>query len=66
MKAIILTYAPVDEKEKAILAGTGIYKIAINQHGSEYKPDARIISDYVLVKMCQMISLLLLALNVRV
>ncbi|MBR6127750.1 hypothetical protein IKQ21_08715, partial [bacterium] len=44
---------PVDNKEKAILAETKIFKIAINQHGTEYKPDARIITDYVLTDICK-------------
>jgi len=50
-KAIILTYAPVTEEEKNILQNTEIYKLAINQHGSIYKPDLRIVSDYILLKI---------------
>lgn len=53
MKAIILTYAPVKEEEKKLLRRTKVFKIAINQHGGEYKPTVRIISDYVLASMCK-------------
>lgn len=53
MKAIILTYAPVNEQEKKLLRKTKVFKIAINQHGGEYKPTVRIISDYVLANICR-------------
>lgn len=48
MKAIILTYAPVDEHEKEILKETNIFKLAINQHAEEFKPHMRICSDWIL------------------
>lgn len=46
MKAIILTYAPVSESEQKLLKNTHIAKLAINQHGEEYKPHIRICGDY--------------------
>ena len=48
MKAIILTYAPVQDFEHDILKNTNIFKLALNGHASDLKPDARIITDYVL------------------
>ncbi len=48
MKAIILTYAPVQDFEREILKNTNIFKLALNGHASDLKPDARIITDYVL------------------
>ena len=48
MKAIILTYAPIQDFERDILIRTNIFKLALNQHASELNPDARIITDYVL------------------
>ena len=45
-KAIILTYAPITEAEKLLLINTEIFKLAINQHCSELKPNCRIIADY--------------------
>lgn len=51
MEAIILTYAPVEGAEKEILAKTKIFKIALNQHAEEFRPNARIITDYILSKV---------------
>ena len=51
MKAIILTYAPVQDFEREILKQTKIFKLALNQHAKDLKPDARIITDYVLPKI---------------
>ncbi len=51
MKAIILTYAPISEQERSILQETKIYKLALNQHSRELRPNARIVSDYVLEKI---------------
>ena len=48
MKAIIVTYAPVQLYEQEILINTNIFKLALNQHAADLKPDARIISDYIL------------------
>lgn len=48
MKAIILTYAPVQDFEQEILSKTKIFKLALNQHAANLKPDERIITDYVL------------------
>ena len=53
MKAIILTYAPVNESEQEILKETNIFKLAINQHAEEYKPNIRFITDYILSCICQ-------------
>ena len=53
MKAIILTYAPINTYEKEILQKTKIYKLGLNHHASELNPNARIITDYVLPKICQ-------------
>ena len=51
MKAIILTYAPVQDFEREILVRTKIFKLALNQHASDLKPTKRIITDYVLSKI---------------
>lgn len=56
MKAIILTYTPVSNTEKYILQTTNIFKLALNQHAEELKPNARIISDYVLPKIYEKFS----------
>lgn len=53
MKAIILTYAPVEEYERKILKETDIFKLAINQHAEEYRPSIRFITDYILAEICQ-------------
>ena len=47
MKALILTNIELSELEKHQLLETKIFKLAINQHAEELKPDARIFSDYV-------------------
>ena len=51
MKAIILTYAPVQDFEREILKHTKIFKLALNQHAADLNPNARIITDYVLSKI---------------
>ena len=56
MKAIILTYAPVQDFEREILKQTKIFKLALNQHSKDLKPDARIITDYVLPKIIKTCS----------
>ena len=53
MKSIILTSAPVTKQEEEILKHTEIFKIALNQHAEELKPDIRIITDYVLADICK-------------
>lgn len=53
MKALILTYAPIAKAEKEVLIKTDIYKLALNHHAAEFNPNARIITDYVLPKICQ-------------
>ena len=56
MKAIILTYAHVNENEKELLKKTDTYKLALNHHAEEFEPNARIITDYVLPKICKKFS----------
>ena len=56
MKAIVLTYAPVEESEKEILKNTKIFKIALNSHAEEFNPDLRICSDYILSDLCRKFS----------
>ena len=51
MKAIILTYASVQNYEREILLRTNIFKLALNQHAKDLKPNARIITDYTLPKI---------------
>lgn len=46
MKGIILTYAPLTQEEKDLLTNTKIYKLALNQHADELKPNQRIVTDY--------------------
>lgn len=46
MKAIILTFAPITEKEEKLLTDTKIFKLAINGWAEYLKPDLRIVSDY--------------------
>ena len=53
MKAIILTYAEVDEKDQKFLKETNLFKLALNQHAQKYNPDERIITDYILTKICK-------------
>lgn len=55
-RAIVLTYASVNETEKDILKHTNIFKIAINQHAEEFNPDVRICSDYILKNLLQNFS----------
>ena len=45
-KVIILTFAPVNAKERKLLKDTRIVKVAINQHAEYLKPDYRICTDY--------------------
>lgn len=52
-KAIILTYAPVPESEQELLKSTKIFKLALNHHAEEFKPDLRICSDYILADICR-------------
>lgn len=46
MKAIILTYAEVTDKERELLLETDIFKVAINQHAESLKPSIRICGDF--------------------
>lgn len=45
-KAIILTGAPVKMREHSLLKNTNIFKVAINQHAEDLKPDIRICTDW--------------------
>jgi len=56
LKAIILTYANIEQSEKSLLQSTNIFKLALNQHAEELYPDYRIITDYFLEKMCKNFS----------
>lgn len=56
MKAIILTYAPVQDFERELLKNTNIFKLALNGHSKELCPDKRIITDYVLQKILKTCS----------
>lgn len=51
LKAIILTHAPINERQKDLLLSTDILKIALNHHCNELKPDLRFCSDYVADKL---------------
>ena len=50
-KAVILTYAPVSNWEQELLKSTKIFKLALNHHAKEFAPNARIITDYVLMSI---------------
>ena len=56
MKAIILTYAPVQNFEQDILLHTNIFKLALNQHAKDLNPNARIITDYILPQILKTCS----------
>ena len=56
MKAIILTYAPINDAEKFTLQKTNIFKLALNQHAEDLNPNARIITDYILPKIYKRFS----------
>ena len=51
MKSIILTSASIEDAEQKILTETSIFKLALNHHAEMFKPNARIITDYVLQKI---------------
>lgn len=53
MKCLILTNYEVTDEECSYIRDTDVYKIALNQHGQQYKPDVRFISDYVAEYICQ-------------
>jgi hypothetical protein len=53
MKAIILTYAPIEKTEQEIIKNTNIFKLALNHHAEEYHPNKRIITDYILPSVCR-------------
>ncbi len=50
MKAIILTYAPVDKTEAKLLRETKIFKIATNYSAVDLKPDLRLTADNIVQK----------------
>lgn len=45
-KAVVLSDVSVSQVEFLELRDTDVYKLALNHHASEYKPNARIFSDY--------------------
>lgn len=45
-KAVVLSDVSVTQDEFLELRDTDVYKLALNHHASEYKPNARIFSDY--------------------
>lgn len=49
-KAIILTYAPVDEEEKELLRDTDVFKIACNTYCADLKPHVRLTADNIVDK----------------
>lgn len=53
MKCVILTNYPTTEEEAFYLTNytRNCYKIAINWHASQYNPDVRICTDYILKKL---------------
>lgn len=56
MKCLILTNYKATDEECSYIRDTDVYKIAINEHGEQYKPDARIITDYIAEKVCKNFS----------
>ena len=65
MKAIILTYAPVNKADEEILKMTDILKLALNQHAENLRPDARIITDYMLKDILKNFSQKIISLRDR-
>ena len=65
MKAFILTYASISESEEELLAKTDVFKIALNQHAEELKPDIRIITDYFLENLYNRFSQKIVSLRDR-
>lgn len=62
MKAIILTYAPVNKQEAQLLKNTDIFKIATNFSAVELKPNLRLTEDNIVdkcleVDTCPVVSL---------
>ena len=62
MKAIILTYAPVNKEEAKLLKNTDIFKIATNFSAAELKPNIRLCADNIVDKCldcdtCPVVSL---------
>lgn len=50
MKAIVLTYAPVNKTEAKLLKETDIFKIACNDYCADLKPNIRITADNIVQK----------------
>lgn len=50
MKAIVLTYAPVNKEEKELLKNTNVFKIATNFSANELKPNIRLTADNIVQK----------------
>lgn len=51
-KAIVLTQIKITDIEKELLKNTNVFKIALNQHAEELKPNIRIVTDYSLGEKC--------------
>ena len=62
-KAIVLTYAPVTEKEKELLQKTKVFKIATNFSAAELKPDLRLTADNIVNKCLEADSCPVVSLN---
>lgn len=50
MKAIVLTYAELNKKDKELLKNTNVFKIACNTYCAELKPDIRLCADNIVDK----------------
>lgn len=50
MKAIVLTYAPINKIEAKLLRETNIFKIACNNYCADLKPDIRLCADDIVDK----------------
>ena len=62
MRAIILTYAPVNNEEKKLLRNTKVFKMACNSYCAELKPNLRLCADNIVQKCldcdsCDVVSL---------
>lgn len=55
-KAIILTSIELSDNDIELLKNTNIFKIALNQHAENLKPDFRICTDYVIGNLLENFS----------
>jgi hypothetical protein len=61
-KAIVLTYAPLNDEEAELIKNTNIFKIACNHYRAELKPNIRLTADDIVDKClncdsCDVVSL---------